>query len=142
MAAWALPALLAAGCIAVHYLTLRAASGRIGPALGALVLEGAAAVGILVLWVTRIAPSGPTHGIGVFWSAVSGLCISGASVLLFVALRLGGHVAATGTLVLGGGVAISALVAPFLFGEVFTVRRAIGVALGLAGVAVLATDRS
>jgi multidrug transporter EmrE-like cation transporter len=76
----------------------------------------------------------------VAWACVSGLCISGASTLLFAALRLGGPVSATGTVVLGGGVALSALAAPFLFGEAFTLRRGIGVALGVVAMIVLATE--
>ena len=142
MAPWSIPAVLAAGCIAAHYLTLRAASGRIGPGLGALVLEGSAAVGILLLMIFRVAPGAPTAPGGIFWSMVSGLCISGATTLLFLALRLGGHVSATGTIVLGGGVALSALLAPLLFGDALTPRRVLGVALGLAGMAILATERS
>ena len=141
MAPWSVPALFAAACIALHYLTLRAASGRIGDAMGALVLEGTAAVGILFLVLLRASPPSPTTTPGVFWSCVSGLCISGATTLLFTALRLGGPVSATGTVVLGGGVALSALVGPFLFAEAFTVRRGIGVALGLAAMVLLATER-
>ena len=45
----------------------------------------------------------------------------------------------TGTIVLGGGVALSALIAPLVFAEGVTVRRAIGVALGVAAMAVLST---
>jgi uncharacterized membrane protein len=70
----------------------------------------------------------------------SGLSVAVASVLLFRALRKGGPVASTGTLVLGGGVALSALLAPIFFGEGFTVRRAAGVALGLAAMGLLATE--
>jgi multidrug transporter EmrE-like cation transporter len=51
-------------------------------------------------------------------------------------------VSATGTIVLGGGVALSALVAPFLFAEAFTLRRGVGVALGIAAMAILATEKS
>lgn len=142
MSSWSPPALLAAVFIGLHYLTLRAASGRIGPGYGALALEGSAAVGILVLLALRLAPTGPTSTAGLVWSCLSGLCISGATTLLFQALRLGGPVSATGTLVLGGGVALAALLAPLLFGESFPPRRILGVALGLAGVALLATDRS
>jgi multidrug transporter EmrE-like cation transporter len=63
--------------------------------------------------------------------------VSVASILIFAALRKGGPVASTGTVVLGGGVALSALAAPWLFGEAFTLRRALGVALGLAAMWVL-----
>jgi multidrug transporter EmrE-like cation transporter len=140
MPAWSIPALAATVAITLHYLTLRAASGRIGDALGALCLEGTATAGVLVLIVLRATPSAPTTTAGVAWACVSGLCISGASTLLFAALRLGGPVSATGTVVLGGGVALSALAAPFLFGEAFTLRRGIGVALGVVAMIVLATE--
>jgi uncharacterized membrane protein len=79
---------------------------------------------------------------GLLFSVVSGLSVSGASILLFAALRRGGPVASTGTIVLGGGVALSALFAPLLFGEAYTLRRAIGVGLGLAAIAVLSQEGS
>lgn len=143
MPPWSVPALAATACIAAHYLTLRAASGRIGDALGALCLEGSAAIGVLVLLVARASPAAvATTGAGVAWACVSGLCISGATTLLFTALRLGGPVSGTGTIVLGGGVATSALLAPLFFGEALSLRRTVGVGLGVAAMLVLATERS
>jgi len=143
MAPW-LPAALASGCcIAVHYLFLRAASGRIGDTLGALVLEATAAVGIGFgfLFGVRGAPL-PTTKLGIAFAVASGLAISVGSILLFGALRKGGPVASTGTIVLGGGVTLSALAAPFIFGEGFTLRRGIGVALGIAAIAILSGEGS
>ena len=122
----------------MHYLLLRAASGRIDDRLGALVLEASAAIGIAASLVLSGRAQGvPTMRAGVAYAAASGLAVSGASILLFTTLRRGGPVASTGTIVLGGGVALSALVAPVLFGESFTSRRALGVALGLAAMWVL-----
>ena len=140
MPAWTLPALVAACFFGLHYIALRASSGRIGDALGALCLEGTAALGVLVLVVVRRgAETTPTSTPGVVWACVSGLCISVATTLLFSALRLGGPVAATGTLALGGGVVLSALLAPLVFGEGFTMRRALGVLLGVIAMLLLAT---
>jgi uncharacterized membrane protein len=138
MPAWTPPALGAALFIAIHYLLLRAASGRVEDRLGALVLEASAALGIALslLVGVRGAPIPLTRS-GVAFAIASGLAVSVASVLLFSALRRGGPVASTGTIVLGGGVALSALVAPWVFGEGFTPRRALGVALGLAAMWVL-----
>jgi len=138
MPAWSPPALTAAVFIAVHYLLLRAASGRIEDRLGALVLESAAAIGIAasLLVGLRSAPVATTRA-GVLLAAGSGLAVSVASILIFAALRKGGPVASTGTIVLGGGVALSALAAPWLFGESFGWRRAAGVGLGLAAMWVL-----
>ena len=73
---------------------------------------------------------------------LSGGCISVASILIFQALRRGGPVASTGTIVMGGGVALSALAAPWLFREPLTSRRLIGVALGITAMILLATERS
>ncbi len=144
MQPWVISAIGGAFGIAVHYLFLRAAAGRINDTLGALVLELTAAVGIALAYALglRGGPSiAPTH-LGIAFAALSGLGISAASILLFAALRRGGPVAATGTIVLGGGVVISALVAPLLFGDVWTPRRAIGVALGIAAMIVLSVDGS
>jgi hypothetical protein len=143
MPAWTPPALGAAVFIAAHYLLLRAASGRIEDRLGALVLEATAALGIAAsLLAGARGGAGPMTGTraGVALAAASGLAVSVASVLLFATLRRGGPVASTGTIVLGGGVALSALAAPWLFGEAFTVRRAVGVALGIAAMWVLGAE--
>jgi len=144
---WVGASLGASVFVACHYLLLRAAAGKLGDALGALILEGTAALGIAAYYLVTAAASrasaasdSPTTRGGIAFSAASGLCISGASILLFYALRRGGPVAATGTVVLGGGVALSALVAPWIFAEGFTARRALGVALGLAAMAILSFD--
>jgi drug/metabolite transporter (DMT)-like permease len=141
MQPWTAASLGAAVFIAAHYMLLRAASGRLNDTLGALILEGAAVVGIALNYA--FGPRGPAIDatrLGVTLSAMSGLCISGASILLFSALRRGGPVAATGTIVLGGGVTLSALAAPFVFSEGFTPRRLLGVGLGVAAMVVLSLD--
>lgn len=143
MQAWQLAAIGAAGFIAGHYLLLRAASGRIGDSLGALVLEGTAALGIAIAYAMGVRGGNiPTSRAGILFAVLSGLCISVGSILLFQALRRGGPVASTGTIVLGGGVAISALLAPWLFREPLTARRLIGVALGITAMIILATERA
>jgi uncharacterized membrane protein len=143
MQAWQLAALGAAGFIAAHYLLLRAASGRIGDSLGALVLEATAAIGIALAYAFGVRGGNvPTSRAGVVYALLSGLCISVASILLFQALRRGGPVASTGTIVLGGGVALAALASPWLFREPLTTRRLLGVALGITAMVLLATERS
>ena len=143
MQAWQLAALFAAGFVAAHYLLLRAASGRIGDSLGALVLEGTAAIGIALAYLFGVRGGNvATSRTGVLFAVLSGVCISFASIFLFQALRRGGPVASTGTIVLGGAVAISALASPWLFREPLTARRIIGVALGLTAMILLATERA
>lgn len=141
MPVWSPAAFGAAVFICIHYLLLRAASGRIGDRAGAFLLEASASVGIALS--LALGPRGgdvPATRAGVVFSVLSGLAVAGASVLLFSALRRGGPVASTGTIVLGGGVALSALAAPWLFGEAFTARRTLGIALGLAAMWVLGSD--
>ena len=140
MQPWQRAAVFAAVAICVHYLALRASAGRVGDTLGALVLEGTAAFGILLAYVLGPRGTEATTMRGVGFAALSGVGISFASILLFQALRRGGPVAVTGTVVMGGGVALSAMFAPLLFGESFTGRRGIGIALGLASMIVLATE--
>jgi hypothetical protein len=136
MPPWTPSAIGGALFIALHYVCVRAAAGLIEDRLGALVLEATACLGIGVSLLFGRSPSG-VSGAGVAFAAAGGLAISFSSVLLFTALRRGGPVAATGTVVLGGGVALSAIVAPWLFSESYTPRRLLGIALGLAAMWVL-----
>lgn len=140
MQSWVAAALVASVCFAAHYLFLRAASGRIGDAFGGFLLESAAAVGLLVLMVIMPKDTTATSTGGIVWSVLSGLMITGGVTLLFMSLRLGGPVAGTGTIALGGGVAIAALLAPLFFDETLTARRVAGVALGLAATVLLSTE--
>jgi transporter family protein len=138
MPVWTVPALGASLFVAIHFLLLRAAAGRLEDRLGALVLETTAAIAIAASFLLGMRGDViPTTRAGLALAAASGLAISVASILLFTTLRLGGPVASTGTLVLGGGVALSALAAPWLYGEPFTGRRALGVALGLGAMWLL-----
>jgi uncharacterized membrane protein len=138
---WIPAALFASICIAAHYSLLRAASGKIGDTLGALALEGTAAVGIALSYAFGMrGPPLPTSTRGLLFSVASGLCISGASILMFAALRKGAPVASLGTIAMGGGVTIAALLAPFVFGEAWTARRAIGVALGIVAMLILSSE--
>jgi uncharacterized membrane protein len=141
MPPWIASALGGAVAIAVHYLFVRAATGRIEDRLGALVLEATAALGIAATFAIGMRGERiPTTRLGLLYACAAGLAISFSSVLLFSALRRGGPVASTGIIVLGGGVALSAFAAPWLFGESFTLRRVIGVALGVAAMWVLGTE--
>ncbi len=141
MSPWVGSAFGGAFFIGIHYLLVRAAAGRIEDRVAALVLEVTAALGIAASFAVGLRTEGvPTTRAGVLYAAGAGLAISFSSVLLFHALRRGGPVASTGTIVLGGGVALSALVAPWIFGEAFTPRRVLGVGLGLAAMWVLGSE--
>jgi multidrug transporter EmrE-like cation transporter len=80
------------------------------------------------------------NGVASLAYMAGGITISFASVLMFTAMRRGGPVAATGTIVLGGGVFLSAIAAPWLFGEAVTLRRVLGIVLGLAAMALLSFE--
>jgi uncharacterized membrane protein len=141
MTAWSKSALLGSVFIALHYLLLRGASGRLDDRLGALVLEGSAAAGLAASVIVARGAAAPSPSrAGLAFAIASGLAVAVASVLTFASLRRGGPVAATGTIELGGGVALSALVAPWVFGESFTGRRALGIGLGLAAMWVLGSE--
>lgn len=141
MTSWTVPALIASLFFAAHYLTIRAASGKVGDVFGGFLLEASAAVGLLVL-MAILPTEAPATSRGIMWSIISGLCITGGVTFLFMALRVGGPVAGTGTIALGGGVVLASLLAPLFFNEAITLRRAIGVGLGLAATVILATERA
>jgi uncharacterized membrane protein len=140
MPSWTRYALGGAFFIALHYVLVRAASGRIEDRMGALVVEAAACAGIGVSLLLGGRSAGTPSAAGLAFAVGAGLAISFSSVLLFTALRKGGPVASTGTVVLGGGVALSAVVAPWLFGETYTPRRVVGIALGLVAMWVLGSE--
>ena len=140
MQPWQVAAVGAACFIGAHYLLLRAASGRISDTLGALVLETTAALGIALGYAFGLRGGGATTRPGVIFAVLSGLCISVGSILIFYALRRGGPVASTGTIVLGGGVTISAILAPLVFKEAMSARRLVGITLGIVAMIVLATE--
>jgi len=141
LTSWTVPALIASLFFAAHYLTIRAASGKVGDVFGGFLLEASAAVGLLVL-MAILPTEAPATSRGIMWSIISGLCITGGVTFLFMALRVGGPVAGTGTIALGGGVVLASLLAPLFFNEAITLRRAIGVGLGLAATVILATERA
>lgn len=140
MTSWTLTALAAAACFAAHFLTLRAATGRIGDGLGALCIDASATIGLLVLFALGVTPRGPVTATGLAFACASGLAISGMMALLFTSIRLGAPVSSAGTIIMGGGIALAALIAPLLFNEGFSVRRVIGVLLGLAAMGLLASE--
>jgi hypothetical protein len=105
MAAWSPPALAGSVFIAIHYLLLRGASGRIEDRLGALVLEASAAAVLAASLLFGRREMAATTRAGFALAVASGLAVAVASVLIFATLRRGGPVASTGTIVLGGGVA-------------------------------------
>lgn len=141
MPTWTVAALFASLCFALHYLALRAATGKIADAFGGFLLEAAATFGLLLLVVLGPKSSVATTTSGIVWSCLSGVCITGGVTLLFMSLRLGGPVAGTGTIALGGGVTLAALVSPLLFAEAFTLRRALGVGFGAVAMLLLATEQ-
>lgn len=143
MAPWLFSAAWATFAMGLHYLFLRAASGKIGDALGALILEGTAGSGILLMMALGVRTNDtPTTRLGVVFSILAGLCISAFTVLLYGALRKGGPASTTGMFVFGGGVVLSAALAPVVFREELTLRKGVGLALGAVSLFLLAgTDK-
>jgi uncharacterized membrane protein len=134
-----------------------AMAGWVVPTIGYAVLLGAAGVTIklaletidwrqLVLWlpiayagfsVLFAVVSGTTFplGRGGFWAAMTALCASGSLILLFYALTKGD---AGIVIPVGSAYPIVTLVGSAIFlHEGFTVQKGIGVALVVAGVAVI-----
>src|SRR5258706_4018574 len=85
---WSAAALGASAFMAVHYLFLRAASGRIEDRLGALVLEGSAVLGIVAsLAVGLRGAEVPTTRACLGFAMAGGLAGVGGGPLGLVSLR-------------------------------------------------------
>src|ERR1041385_2613955 len=119
MNAWFWYAVGAALLYGLHQVFTKLASERISDGLGGFVVEGSAALTILVylgaLWFSgrwNQTSSAP----GVWYSALTGLCVGVGTIFFFLLFQKGGPLSAV-PMILAGGAALMALAAIFFFSE-------------------------
>lgn len=137
MSRWQLPATLVAVMFGAHNLFVKRAAGRLPDAWGAFVLEGAAALGILLFLVLLALfgrlPAWPADTRAVGLSAIGGLFIAAGSVLYFWVFRLGAPLSSAVPWVLTGWVVVVVLLGFLFEGETPGLRHLAGfVFAGLA----------
>ena len=139
MSPWFWYAVVAAVLYGAHQIFTRMASDHIGDGLGGFVVEGVAALTILVylafLWFTN-RWSQKFSAEGFYYSALTGLCVGAGTVAFFLLFQKGGPLSAV-PVILAGGAAIMAIAGIVFFHEPASWQRLLGVGLAIGGLFLL-----
>src|SRR6266568_8085767 len=131
MQPWFWYAVGAAVLYGLHQVFTKLASATISDGLGGFIVEGSAALTILVylgwLWFSgHWDQKADAAGIG--WSVATGLCVGVGTILFFLLFQKGGPLSAV-PMVLAGGAALMAFVGILFFKEPPTLFRVLGIVL-------------
>lgn len=123
----------------LHQIFTKLASAHMSDGLGGFVVEGTAALTIAA-YLLFLKLSGKWdqvgNGTGVFYSALTGVCVGVGTLFFFLLFQKGGPLSAV-PMILAGGAAIMALAGIFFFKEPATPMRLLGIALSLIGLYLL-----
>ncbi len=139
MPGWFLYAVGAAILYGLHQIFTKLASDRISDGLGGFVVEGTAALTILVYlgWLrfggkwnqTASAP-------GVWYSVLTGICVGVGTLFFFLLFQKGGPLSSV-PMILAGGAALMAIAGIIFFKEPAAWPRLLGIALAIIGLFLL-----
>lgn len=137
--AWFWYAVTAAVLYGAHQIFTRLASERIGDGLGGFVVEGTAALTILLyllfLWGTgRWNQKFSMAGFN--YSALTGMCVGAGTVAFFLLFQRGGPLSAVPA-ILAGGAAIMAITGIAFFQEPASWQRLLGITFSIVGLFLL-----
>jgi transporter family protein len=139
MTPWFWYAVVAAVLYGAHQIFTRLASDSIGDGLGGFVVEGTAALTILLylafLWLTGRWEQ-KFSLVGFNYSALTGICVGAGTVAFFLLFQRGGPLSAVPA-ILAGGAAIMALAGIAFFNEPMSWQRMLGVAFAITGLFLL-----
>ena len=139
MTAWFWYAVIAAVLYGAHQIFTRMAADHIGEGLGGFVVEATAAFSILLylafLWLISRWDQKST-GEGIFYSVLTGVCVSAGTIAFFLMFQKGGPLSAVPA-ILAGGAAIMAIAGILFFHEPPSWQRIVGVTLAIAGLFLL-----
>jgi bacterial/archaeal transporter family protein len=135
MAGWFGYAIGAAVLYGLHQVFTKLSSEGMSDGLGGLVVE-ATAVLTIAAYLAWLYGTGRWNQhwtpMGLFYGALTGICVGAGTVLFFVLFQRGGPLSAVPA-VLAGGAALMAAAGIVGFGEHVTARHAIGIVLSLVG---------
>ena len=139
MAGWFFYAVGAAILYGLHQILTKLAADRIGDGLGGFVVEATAAMSI-VIYLVYLRIGGKWNqtytGAGVFYSALTGVCVGAGTILFFLLFQKGGPLSVV-PMVLAGGMAIMAVAGILFFKEPSSWPRLLGIAFSLVGLFLL-----
>ncbi|HXF11204.1 MAG TPA: EamA family transporter [Desulfuromonadaceae bacterium] len=136
---WFWYAVVAAILYGAHQIFTKMASDKIGDGLGGFVVEGSAALTILIYlaWLKFGGQWNQTSSApGVWYSVLTGICVGVGTVVFFLLFQKGGPLSAV-PMILAGGAAIMALAGIFFFKEPASWQRLAGVAFAIVGLLLL-----
>jgi len=139
MSAWFWYAVGAAVLYGLHQIFTKLASDGISDGLGGFVVEGTAAVTILVYlaWLKFGGQWNQTASTsGVLYSVVTGICVGVGTLFFFLLFQKGGPLSAV-PMILAGGAAIMAVAGILFFKEPASWQRLLGVAMAIGGLILL-----
>jgi bacterial/archaeal transporter family protein len=139
MSGWYFYAVGAAILYGLHQIFTKMASDRISDGLGGFVVEGTAALTILIYlaWLrfggkwnqTASAP-------GVWYSILTGICVGIGTLFFFLLFQKGGPLSSV-PMILAGGAALMAIAGIIFFKEPASLSRLLGIALAIIGLFLL-----
>jgi len=139
MAPWFWYAVVAAVLYGAHQIFTRLAAEHIGDGLGGFVVEGVAALSIL-LYLAFLYLGGRWNqkfsSEGFYYSALTGICVGAGTIAFFLLFQKGGPLSSV-PVILAGGAAIMAVAGIIFFREPASWQRLLGVALAIAGLFLL-----
>jgi transporter family protein len=139
MPVWFFYAVGAALLYGAHQIFTKLAAEKISDGLGGFVVEGSAALTILIYlgWLKFGGHWNQTwSGTGLFWSLLTGICVGVGTIFFFLLFQKGGPLSAVPMILAGGG-ALMALAGIFAFREPASWQRLLGILLALTGLFLL-----
>ena len=139
MAEWFWYAVVAAVFYGIHQIFTRLAADHIGEGMGAFLVEGTAAVFILLYLVFLALTNRWNQQVttpGVVYSVVTGLCVGVGTIAFFLMFQKGGPLSAL-PVILAAGAALMATTGILFFRESASWPRLIGIALAIVGLFLL-----
>ena len=139
MAGWFWYAVVAAVLYGAHQIFTKLAADRIGEGLGGFVVEGIAALSILVylvfLWLAS-RWNQQSSAQGIIYSALTGICVGAGTIAFFLLFQRGGPLSSVPA-ILAGGAAIMAVAGVLFFREPPSWQRIVGIAFAVIGLFLL-----
>lgn len=137
---WLSLAIITACCLGLYNFFIKLASGSIHQVAGAVLLQlvAAAVGGILLLYIKSTRQEVSISHTGVLYACLAGLSVGVAEILTFYVFTKGAPASVGTPIIVGGSVAVAALLGWLVLREQITLAQVLGVGLIIAGVVLLA----